>query len=54
MKDTRDFIFVQNNKPETETKEEMMEKRQVPSIIFLLLFMISAGFLWYEQKRMSG
>jgi hypothetical protein len=54
MKDTRDFIFVQNNKPETETKEEMMEKRQVPSIIFLLLFMISVGFLWYEQKRMSG
>jgi hypothetical protein len=54
VESTRNFIAAQHNKPETEKKEEMIEKRQVPSIIFLLLFMISAGFLWYEQKRMSG
>lgn len=40
--------------PSSIIKQEREENRQVPLIVYALLFMIAAGFLWFENKRMGG
>jgi hypothetical protein len=54
MKRTSDYVAMQKDTKSKEIREELMERKQVPAIFFLLLFMTAAGFLWYEQKRMKG
>ena len=54
MKRTREHIARQNDAMTNEIRQEIMEKEQLPAILFLLSFMAAAGFLWYEQKRING
>jgi hypothetical protein len=54
IRETREFVALSGSKTDVLFDQERTEKRQLPSILFLLLFMGGAGFLWYEQKRMSG
>ena len=54
IKRTRDYIVMHDYSVTNEVRQEFTEKKQVPAIFFLLLFMSAAGFLWYEQKRMKG
>jgi len=54
IKRTRDYIVVHDYSVTNEVRQEFTEKKQVPAIFFLVLFMSAAGFLWYEQKRMKG
>ena len=54
IKRTRDYIVMHDYSVTNEVRQEFTEKKQVPVIFFLLLFMSAAGFLWYEQKRMKG
>ncbi len=51
---TKDFVSSARPGSAAIVKQERIEKKQVPAIIYLLLFMLAAGFLWYEDKRMSG
>jgi len=51
---TIEFISRQNEVRSDEVRQEQAEEKHLPAILFLLLFMLAAGFLWFEQKRMDG
>jgi hypothetical protein len=54
IKETADFVSSSISRRPQVVKQEFKEHVQVPLIIYVLLFMISAGFLWFENKRMVG
>ena len=54
IESTREYVAMQNDGVADEVQHERVEEEQFPAILFLFLFMITAGFLWYEQKRMGG
>jgi hypothetical protein len=54
IRKTREYVATHNGAGANDIRKERMEQRYLPPILFLLLFMLSAGFLWFEQKRMDG
>jgi hypothetical protein len=54
IRENMEFVLSLKVKPSVLIKQESEENKQVPLIIYGLLFMIAAGFLWFENKRMDG
>jgi hypothetical protein len=54
IRENMEFVLSLKVKPSVLIKQESEENKQVPLIIYVLLFMIAAGFLWFENKRMDG
>lgn len=54
IKENVEFVASLNPGSAPLIKKEREENRQVPLIIYAMLFMIATGFLWFENKRMSG
>jgi hypothetical protein len=52
--ETQEFISGQNGVMSDDMRQEVTEEKHLPAILFLFLFMLAAGFLWFEQKRMDG
>jgi hypothetical protein len=54
IKENIDFVSSLKEGSSELIKQNREENRQVPLIIYAILFMIATGFLWFENKRMGG
>lgn len=54
IRENMEFISSLKGTPSLLTKRVREEDKQVPLIIYALVFMIAVGFLWFENKRMGG
>jgi len=54
IRTTMEQVAKQNEVTTEDIRQEPGEEKHLPSILFLLLFILAAGFLWFEQKRMDG
>jgi hypothetical protein len=54
IRTTMEQVAKQNEVTTEDIRQEPGAEKHLPSILFLLLFILAAGFLWFEQKRMDG